>query len=84
MAKKIEKVNVNGKALTPKEKRVLDYLNTVNEIVPSEVGGKEPFTDLTVASVRATLARLEKTHGLAKGVKKLVNDKAVTVYKKIA
>lgn len=81
MAKK-ELVKVNGKELTAKQKLVYDFVQSHGEVIPTEVAGKDPFKDLTVASVRATLASLDKTKGLIQSQKKLIGEKLVTVYSK--
>lgn len=79
MSKKVEKVIVEGVSLTPNEKKVFDLIQTL---------GKGTANDLvdsvgeSVASVRSTLARLEKTHGLIKKSTVLQNEKAVAIYLK--
>ena len=70
---------VNGKDLTEKEKRIYDLVSgkvSANDILSNA-------KDLTVQSVRATLARLEKTHHLLKVSKAIVNEKAISQYEKV-
>lgn len=73
---KTQNIVVKGKSLTLKEKGVLDKVIAQKKVVANDlVSG-----DMNIYSARATLARLEKTHGLLKSNKKLVNDKLVTEY----
>lgn len=83
MAKKVEKVNVNGKELTGKEVAVLEAVkNAGKKVMAADLMGNENVTKVcgTIASVRSTMARLEKTHGLIKGFKVLNGDKVATAY----
>lgn len=80
MSKKVEKVLVNGKSLTAKEKMVLDKLSAKKGYT-SAIDLQKDCGDLTLASVRSTMARLEKTHGLLVSHKELVEDKVATTYK---
>ena len=77
MAKKMENVIVNGKSLTIKEKAIYDKVASIGQVVANDL----LTPDTTIQSVRATLARLEKTHNLLKGSKVIKNDKAIMQYK---
>jgi len=77
MAKKMENVMVNGKSLTVKEKAIYDKVASMGQVIANDLLTPE----ITIQSVRATLARLEKTHNLLKGNKILKNDKPVMQYK---
>lgn len=83
MAKKVAKVNVNGAELTGKELAVLNAVKaTGKRVMAADLMDNEDVTKVcgTVASVRSTMARLEKTHGLLKGFKRLNGEKVATEY----
>lgn len=83
MAKKVAKVNVNGVELTGKEMAVLEAVKSAGKnVMATDLMDNESVTKVcsTVASVRSTMARLEKTHGLLKGHKTLNGDKVATAY----
>ena len=79
MASKNLYYTVKGKGLTEKEKRIYDLVNakvTANELITQT-------PDLTIQSVRATLARLEKTHQILRMSKTIANNKAISQYEKV-
>lgn len=73
---KTQTIVVKGKTLTLKEKGVLDKVASLGKVTANDLVD----TNTSIYSARATLARLEKTHGLLKANKKLANDKLVTEY----
>lgn len=73
---KTNNVVVKGKSLTMKEKGALDKVTSLGKVSANELVS----ADMNIYSARATLARLEKTHGLLKSSKKLEGDKIVTMY----
>lgn len=73
---KTQTIVVKGRTLTLKEKGVLDKVTSLGKVTANDLVD----TNTSIYSTRATLARLEKTHGLLKSSKKLDNDKLVTEY----
>lgn len=73
---KTNNVVVGGKTLTLKEKGALDKVTSLGKVSANDL----VTPDMNIYSARATLARLEKTHGLLKSSKKLEDDKIVTMY----
>lgn len=83
MAKKIERVNVAGRELTAKEKAVFDIVRGIGKKVKAvDLMSNEDVTKVcsNIASVRSTMARLEKTHGLFKATVVLDGEKATKAY----
>lgn len=79
MSKKVEKVMVEGVSLTPNEKKVFDLIQTLGKATANEIVGQ---VEESIFSVRSTLARLDKTHGLINKSTVLENEKAVAIYLK--
>ena len=77
MSKKVEKVIVEGVSLTPNEKKVYDLVQELGKATANQLVDK---VGESIASVRSTLARLDKTHGLVKKSTVLENEKAVAIY----
>jgi DNA-binding CsgD family transcriptional regulator len=71
------RINVNGISLTSKEKEVYDLVAELGTVSANDLAGK---TNYSIHSVRATLARLNATHGLTSKGAKLVDNKAITTY----
>ncbi len=75
---KVEKVKVNGKELTLKEKSVYEKVVELGKATANDL--ENQVGELNIYAIRATLARLEKTQGLLKAEPKLVGDRAVKCY----
>jgi predicted HTH transcriptional regulator len=69
--------DVRGIQLTEKEKQVYDLISENGTVSANELVGKVNYS---VHSIRATLARLSKTHALLNEGAKLEGAKAVKTY----
>ncbi len=77
---KVEKIMVKGVGLNENEKKVFDKVQALGKITPNNIEQVANELDKSVASVRSTLARLNKTYGLISSKKDLFNEKILTVY----
>lgn len=79
---KVEKFDVRGKSLTAKEKAVYDAVQKVGKAKAADLVDNADVAKYcaNIASVRSTMARLEKTQCLFKANSVLVGDKVVKEY----
>lgn len=69
--------DVRGIQLTEKEKNIYDFVNEAGTVSANELAEKVNYS---IHSIRATLARLSKTHGLMSEGARLEGSKAVKTY----
>ena len=74
----MEKLMLNGKGVTAKEKMIYELVAANGEVTASELVGKAG--ELNIFSIRATLARLDKQTGLLKSKVVLKDNKPIKSY----